>query len=452
VTAASVEALSRVELEPSSDLPRRLGFWPTTAIVVGITIGSGIFRVPATVATAVGSPAAIALVWILGGVISLCGALALAELGAAMPASGGVFVYLREAYGPLLAFLFGWTELFLGPASLGAISLVFAEYLGSLLSLSPGQVRLVAMAALLIVGAAGYRSVRGLGGLVSATAATKLAALATLVLATFLLGDGRTGSLGLGAPAGGSGHWGGIGLALVAALWAYNGFQDMVNVAGEVRHPGRTLPRALMAGTLAVIVIYLGANAAYLYALPYEALKGSPLVASDTMIRVVGPWGAAGVAAMVMISTFGTLAGLSLATPRIFFAMARAGLLFQPLARVHPRFGTPHVATTFAIAVAVPFVWSRTFEQLTEAFILGIWPFLALAAVGVLVLRRTRPNLSRPYHTPGYPVTPLIFVAGTLWVMGSALIAHPITTLAGIGLTLFGVPVYYVWRKRQFSR
>jgi basic amino acid/polyamine antiporter, APA family len=427
-------------------LPRRLGFWATTAVMIGTIIGSGIFRVPATVAVDVGSVAGIAAVWVLGGVIALCGALAIAELAAALPQSGGVFVYLREAYGPAVAFVYGWAMLFLSPAGTAGLALVFAEYLGTLVPLSPAGVRLVAAGAIVVVAAAGYRSVRGAGAIQSAATVGKVAALTALVVAAFLLGDGDVGALGRGAPAASEARWGGVGLGLVAALWAYNGFQDMVCIAGEVRDPGRVLPRALLVGTAVVISIYLAANAAYLYVLPYAALRASPLVASDAMVRVLGTAGAGAVAAMVMISTFGALNGLVLTQPRVFYAMAAEGLLFAPLARVHPRFGTPHVAVASFALVALACVWSRTFEQLTEAFVLGIWPFLALAAAGVLVLRRTRPDLARPYRTPGYPAVPLVFVAGTLWIVGSALVARPVTTLAGVGLTLLGVPVYLVWR------
>jgi amino acid transporter len=433
-------------------LPRRLGFWATAAVVVGTIIGSGIFRVPATVATEVGSVAGIAAVWVLGGVIALCGALATAELAAAFPQSGGVFVYLREAYGPGVAFLYGWTMLFLAPAGTAAIALVFAEYLGTLVPLSPSGVRLVAAGAIVIVAVAGCRSVRGAGAIQGAATVGKLAALAALVVVAFLLGDRGAGAFGHGAPPAAEARWGGVGLGIVAALWAYSGFEDMVCVAGEVRDPGRVLPRALMAGSVVVIAVYLAANAAYLYVLPYAALRASPLVASDAMARVLGGAGAAAVAAMVMVSTFGTLNGLVLTQPRVFYAMAGEGLLFAPLARVHPRFGTPHVAIASFAAVTLACVWSRSFEQLTEAFVLGIWPFLALAVTGVFLLRRSRPDLARPYHTPGYPVVPLVFVAGTLWVVGSALVAHPATTLAGVGLTLLGVPVYLLFRRRAARR
>lgn len=445
-TTAAPLGPSTAETAANDQLPRRLGLWATTAVVVGTIIGSGIFRVPASVAAEVGSPTAIILVWVLGGVISLCGALALAELAAALPQSGGVFVYLREAYGSLVAFLFGWTQLFLAPASLGGIALVFAEYLSTVVPLSPVGVRMVAALLILLVGVSAYRSVRGLGAFLSVAAAAKVAAIVTLVLAAFLLGDGDTGSLGRGAPAATEAHWSGVGLALVAALWAYNGIHDMVCIAGEVKDPGRALPRALLAGVATVIAVYLAANAAYLYVLPFETLRSSPLVASDTMVRVLGAAGAAAVAVMVMVSTLGAICGLGLAVPRIYYAMAREGLLFSPLARVHPRFQTPHVAVVSFIGVALACVWSRSFEQLTEAFVLGTWPFLALAAAGVIVLRRSQPSLPRPYRTPGYPTVPLVFIAGTVWFVGSALIARPVTTLGGIGMTLLGVPVYLVWK------
>jgi amino acid transporter len=237
-------------------------------------------------------------------------------------------------------------------------------------------------------------------------------------------------------------RWDGVGLGLVAALWAYTAWHDLSFVAGEVRDPTRTLPRALVTGIGTVVLVYLAANAAYLYVLPFDTLRTSPLVASDTMVLVLGAAGAGAVAVMVMVSTLGALNGSILANPRVFYAMATEGLLFPPLGRVHPRFGTPHVAITVYALLALVFVWSRSFEQLIESFVLGTWPWLALAVAAVMVLRRRRPDLVRPYRTPGYPMVPLVFIAGTLLVVGTALVERPVTTLAGIGLTLLGVPLY----------
>jgi basic amino acid/polyamine antiporter, APA family len=441
---------------PQSDLtadalPRRLGLISTTAIVVGTIVGSGIFRVPATVADQVGSAPAVVTVWVLGGIISLCGALSLAELAAALPRSGGVFVYLREVYGNAVAFLFGWTMLIVGPASTGGVALVFAQYFATLVPMSPTSVRLVAMAAIVAVSAAAYRSVQGVGIIMSGATGAKIAGIGALVVAAFLFGDSASGSFARGAASLGEARWGAVGFALVAALWAYNGFNDMVAIAGEVKDPGRVLPRALILGVLLVVAVYIAANAAYLFVLPFAALRQSPVVASDTMVQVLGGAGARVVAVLVMVSTFGTIVGLTLANPRVLYAMAGAGLLFAPLARVHPRCRTPHIAVIAHGVVAIICVWWRSFEQLAAAFVLGIWPFLALATAGVLVLRRTRPNLTRPYRTPGYPIVPLIFIVGTMWVVASALVAQPATTLAGAGLTLIGLPIYW-FRKRGARR
>jgi APA family basic amino acid/polyamine antiporter len=441
-----------LQSDPAADaLPRRLGLVSTTAMVVGTIVGSGIFRVPATVADQVGSAGAVVAVWVLGGVIALCGALSLAELAAALPRSGGVFVYLREVYGNAVAFLFGWTMLIVGPAATGGVALVFAQYFATLVPMSPTASRLVAVGAIVAVSAAVYRSVHGVGIIMSGATGAKIAGIASLVVAAFLFGDPGTGSFGRGAAPLGEARWGAVGFALVAALWAYNGFNDMVAVAGEVRDPGRVLPQALLLGVILVVAVYVAANAAYLFVLPFAALRESPVVASDTMVRVLGDAGARAVAILVMVSTFGTIVGLTLANPRVLYAMAGAGLLFAPLARVHRRFRTPHVAVIAHGVVAIICVWWRSFEQLAAAFVLGIWPFLALATAGVLVLRRTRPDLARPYRTPGYPIVPLVFIVGTMWVVASALVAQPVTTIAGAGLTLLGLPIY-AFRRRAAER
>ena len=442
----SPNATPPFEMKGEPMLQRRLGLLAATSVVVGTIIGSGIFRVPGSVAAQVGTPWGVAAVWVLGGVITLCGALSLAELAAAFPRAGGVVVYLHELYGPGMAFVFGWTMLVTAPAASAAVALVFAEYLGTLVPLSPTGIRLVAAAAVTAIGIACYRSVRGSGAITSVATAAKVGALLALVFAAFALGGGEGGASAAGSAAATKTHWGGVGLALVAALWAYNGFQDMVCVAGEVRDPGRVLPRALMMGTAIVVLVYLSANAAYLYVLPFETLSSSPLVASDVAVRLIGTAGAAAVAGMVMVSTFGALTGVMLTQPRIFYAMAVDGLFFGQLARVHPRFGTPHVAVAAYTIATVACVWSRSFEQLAEAFVLGVWPFLALAVAGVFTLRRSKPELHRPYRTPGYPAVPAAFIAGTVWVIGSALWARPGSTLAGIGLTLLGVPIYLAWR------
>jgi basic amino acid/polyamine antiporter, APA family len=299
--------------------------------------------VSSAVAGQVGSVGGIMLVWVLGGLITLCGALSLAELAAAMPRAGGVFVYLREAFGPVMAFLFGWTILLAEPAAAAAIALVFAEYLGRLVPLSANGIRLVAAGLIVAMAAANYRSVRGAGAIQSVATAGKVGAILALVAAAFLLGEGNGGAFGPGtAPAAADQfRWTGVGLGLVTALWAYTAWHDLSFLAGEVRDPARTLPRALVTGIAAVVLIYVAANAAYLYVLPLEALRKSPLVASDTMVRVVGETGAALVAVMVMVSTLGALNGATMSNPRVFYAMAHEGLMFSSLGRVHPGTAPP---------------------------------------------------------------------------------------------------------------
>ena len=437
---------------PSADrLPQRLGFWTAVAIVAGNVIGSGIFRVPSTVATEAGSIVGIALVWIAGGAIALCGALALAELAAAFPRAGGVYVYLREAYGPLVAFLFGWITLLTQPVAAAAIALVFAEYFGSLAPLSPLMTRAVAAGMILVFGIIGYRSVRGAGAVQGIATIGKLGGLFGLVVFAFLLDDGTAGAFASGRDRALPTLWSGLGVALVAALWAYNGWQDVSFVGSEVREPQRTLPRALLAGTAVVTVAYLAANAAFLYVLPLDALRASPLVATDVASRLLGNAGSAAVAALVMTSTLGSLNGITLVTPRVFYAMAGDGVFFRSLAAVHPRYGTPHVAITFYIALALLCVATRTFEQLIEAFVLGVWPFLALAVGAVFILRRRRPELPRPYRTAGYPMVPAIFLAAVIGVVAATLIQRPTSTFVSLGIIALGLPVYWLWRAASHS-
>jgi amino acid transporter len=387
------------------------------------------------------------LVWVAGGVVALFGALALAELAALFPRAGGTYVYLAEAYGRLPAFLLGWTALFLVPSGLAALALVFAEYLGAFVPLSGAQTRVAAAVVLALLAAVSYRSVRLGGAIQNVSTAVKVLALAGLAAAAFVFGGQGTGALAPLAQSS-AGTWDQLGVALIAVLWAYNGWQDLTALGGEVRDPSRSLPRALIGSTVTVMLVYLVVNAAYLAVLPVDVMARSPLVAADVMTRVIGTGGSSVVAVMVMVSTFGALNAVMVQAPRVFYAMADDGLFFRSIADVHPRHCTPHVAIAFTALVAVAFVSVRTFEQLTEAVVVGIWPFMALAVGAVLVLRWRRPDLPRLYRTPGYPVVPLVFVAASLALMTSALVQHPVSTAAGLGLTLLGIPVYLAWGRK----
>src|SRR6266851_4559786 len=437
-------------------LPRRLGLWSAVAVLVGSTIGGGIFRTPAVIAQRVPAPGLMLGVWVLGGLLALCGALTYAELAALFPRSGGVYVYVREGFGRLPAFLFGWAELLLIRASaLGAIATPFAEYLLRSLGLDPtrppydGVVHWVAALAIMVTATLNYVGVRWSALLLNVTTTAKYGALALLVLLAFAVGHGNFAHF---AETAGPVRSGLFGLALVSVMWAYDGWGDLSFVGGEVRDPERNLPRALIAGTSAIIAIYLLVNAAYLYLLPIGQIARSPLVAADVAQLLVGRLGVGIIAVVVMVATFSTLLGSMLTAPRIFFAMADDGLFFASVARVHPRFHTPSVSILLTGALGVAFVLARTFEQLADQFVVAIFPFYALAAAAVFVLRRRRPDLPRRVRVLGYPVVPLLFVLASLLILGNSLREHPGPTGLAFGIILLGVPVYLWWTRGRATR
>jgi len=435
--------------EAADRLPRRLGIWSAAAVLVGSTIGSGIFRIVGGhngVADRVGTVGAMSLLWILGALVALVGALTIAELAAMFPRSGGIYVFIREGYGPLPAFLFGWTELLvIRPSALGAIAVLFAEYAGKFVGYGEVGTKLVAAAAILLVGLANIRSVRWGAAVQNLSTAAKVLAIAGLAVAAFLFAHPGQGALA-GPVAWSPTTWAGFGLALVSVMWAYDGWADLTFISGEVKDPSRTLPRAIIGGVLAIVVIYVAVNAAYLYVLTVPEMVGSKLVAADTATKVFGAFGASVVAAMVMVSAFGALNGSMMTGPRIFFAMADDGNFFQPIAAVHRKYQTPWTAILLATALGIAYVSFRTFEQLADAFILGIWPFYALAVGAVYILRRRRPDFPRPYRTAGYPVTPAIFLVASVGMLLNALISDPTVTLVCFGVILAGIPVFLIWK------
>lgn len=443
----TTETRPSVDIEGGAGkLPRRLGPWSTAAVTVGMMIGSGIFRVPAQAAAETGSPGAMLIVWAIGGLVAMSGALALAEVAARYPEAGGMYVYLREAFGPLTAFLFGWVYLIVIPTGVGAIALVFAEYLGRLLPLPPASTRPIAGAIIVLLAAAQYRSLRAGAAIQNVSTVAKVAAILALAAAAFVLTrGGGTGAWTATEPP----HpttWSGLGLGVVTVLWAYNGWQDVTCLSGEVRDPQRTLPRAIVGGTLCVAAVYLAANAAYLRVLPLASVAASPLVAADVAVRLVGPIGAALVSALVCLATFGSLNAVLMAIPRVFWAMADDGLFFRSVAAIHPRYRTPHVAITALAALAVVYLALQSFEQLIEAFILASLPFWALSVASVFVLRRGRPPAAGAYRTPGYPVVPAFFILAMGALLVNSLRLHPEATGTALGAILAGVPLYYGWR------
>jgi APA family basic amino acid/polyamine antiporter len=423
-------------------------------VLVGSTIGSGIFRTPALIAARVPAPVPMLAVWVLGGALVLCGALTYAELAALYPRSGGVYVYVREGFGRLPAFLMGWTELLVIRASaLGAIATVFAEYLLRSLGMNPAleqnnrAVHYLAALAIAVTATFNFLGVRWSAIVLNLTTGAKYGALLLLVLVAFVAGHGDFSHFAGVTPVAGQRLDAGLfGLALVSVLWAYDGWADVSFVSGEVRDPRRNLPRALVLGTGSVVLIYLLVNAAYLYLIPLTDMARSPLVAADAAQLLVGRIGVGMVAVVVMISTFGTLAGSMLTGPRIFYAMADDGLFFRGVARVHPRFKTPSVAILLGAGLGIGYVLARTFEQLADTFVLALWPFYALAAATVFVLRRRRPDLERPVKTWGYPLPPILFLLSAALILGNALLTNPGGTALAFGVILTGLPAYWVWR------
>lgn len=431
-------------------LVRRLGLWSSIGLVIGITIGGGIFRTPAGIATRVPDPTFMLGVWVLGGLIVLCGALAFAELSAAMPETGGMYVYLREGWGRPYAFLYGWAQLVLIRASaLGGISSVFGEYLlrvfGIDPALHPEWADYLAAGAIVFATITNIVGVR-LGALFAGLSTiTKFGALGFLVLASFALGGGVGGSTAHFASTGAAVDPGLFGLSLISVMWAYDGFADLTFASGEVTDPQRNLPRAIIAGTIAIITIYLLANAAYLYVIPIDQLANSKLISADTLGAIFGQAGVSFIAVVVMVSTFGSLMGSMLASPRIFFAMADDRLFFRPIAAVHPKWGTPYVAILLACGLGIAMVMTQTFEQLTDTFVLAMWPFYALSVAAIYRLRKSQPHLSRPYKVVGYPFVPAVFIAAATYLVINALITDPKWTSITFAVVLAGLPVYYLW-------
>lgn len=429
-------------------LPRHLGLWSAVAVLVGSTIGSGIFRVPASVAERLQTPGPVLLAWVLGGLIALFGALTIAELAGALPRSGGVFAYILEAFGPLPAFLFGWSELAVIRASaLGAIATIFAEYLGYFIPMTGMQVRLLAAVAVLAVGLLNYLGVSRAAVVMNLTTIAKYGALAALGLLAFTAGQGSWENLN---PAAGAGlDLSLMGTALIAIMWTYDGWADLSFMGGEVKNPGRTLPMALILGTFGILLIYFLLNLAYIYLVPLPEMAKSPLIAATAAERIplLGRYAGAIISLVVMVSCFGTLHGSMMTGPRIFFAMADRGLFFQSIARVSPRYRSPSVAIWLATALGVVYVLLNDFQQLADKFILGIWPFYALAVAAVFILRRTRPDLPRPYRTWGYPVVPILFLLASVGMMVNALWTDPVNTGITFGIILLGLPVYFAWRR-----
>ncbi len=447
-------------------LRRVLGVWSAASIVVGTIIGSGIFLVPSSMVQHVGSPETVLLVWVFGGLLSLAGALSYAELAAAMPAAGGEYVFLREAYGRFWGFLYNWTMTWVGKSGgVAAMATGFTYYLanfvpeleivvyridapigphGGPLEITWGQFAAIGVIASLA--AINYFGVQVGGRVQVAVTAAKVGLILAIVVIGLAWSGGGVGNLSTSVPA--AGGLSGFFAALVAALWAYDGWNNAPMVASEVRHPRRDLPRALIGGVLVVMGVYLLTNFAYFTALPAGEIAASDRVAATMMEHIFGSAGAAVVSIAAMISIYGAVNGSLLSGARIPYAAARDGMFFRRLAYVHPVHRTPSAAIFALAGLASVLVLSGRFEQLFTYVIFAEWLLYGLTAAAVIVLRARRPAMDRPYRTLGYPLVPVLFCIVAAGLLISTLLTSPRESLMGLTLVLAGIPFYFYWKRR----
>lgn len=455
--------------DPDANLIRAIGLGTATLFVIGSVIGSGIFLTTGIMATTVPSASLLLIAWTLGGLLALTGGLTYGEMGAMFPRSGGVYVFLREAWGPLVAFLYGWAALLVVlSGGIAAVAVGFAEYLSYFLpplssshilvsialplvpagawSISAGQ--LVAVGAIVSLGAINYVGVRS-GNLVNAVlTVAKVAGLVALPVMALLFtrvqpsftpvvpGD-------LVRPAAS------FGVAMIAVLWTYEAWYFITYAAGEIKNPQRTLPLALVFGILALMGIYVTVNLGYFYSLRIDEMQGVTRIAERAATALVGAGGATFVALTVVVSTFGCNGPAILGGSRLLFAMATGGVFFRQAAAVHPRFRTPHVAivglTTWSSILAL----SGTYEQLFTYVMFASILFNVAGGLAVFRLRALMPDRERPYRVWGYPVVPLLFVLGSIVFVLNTLVERPMESLAGLGLLALGLPAYWYWRRKK---
>ena len=428
---------------------RELGLFSATMSVVGGIIGSGIFLNPSIVAQRLPSGAWVLAAWAAGAAIALLGAFIFAELGQRMPKVGGGYAYLREAFGPLPGFLYGWALLLImATGAAAAVAMTFASYLQSLTGFAPALIPAVAASALVLLSALNIAGVRPAAWTLNILTVLKLAALVALIGAGLFLGHAGAGTLATDAPrtTNDAPIFIAFASALVPILFSYGGWQQTNFVAEEIREPEKTLPRALILGVVIVAIVYVTANAAYLRTLGHAGLATSLAPAGDTMEIVLGPWGRTFIAAGITISTFGFLDLVILVSPRVYQAMAADGLFFKSFARVSPRTGTPTAAIAFQGAWAVALLFTKSYGQLLDYVTFADWIFFGATGVTLLVLRK-RPAPDG-YRAPAAPVAVTLFAGAALYVVVGSIAHDPLNALIGAGLLALGVPVFMFWRRR----
>jgi APA family basic amino acid/polyamine antiporter len=430
-------------------LRRTLSLRDLIFIVVGTVIGSGIFLTPGAVVRNAGSGGMALLVWIIGWVLSLLGALTFAELGAAKPDSGGLYIYLKDAFGPGLAFLYGWTMfLVIGSGSLATLGAAFPRYVEVFVPLGPVGERVMSVLMILAVTLLNVRGTRRSADVQGIATTIKVVVIVALAAVLVVKGSGQPHANVWWPQQYSLATITGAVTGMIGVLWAYEGWQYVTFSAGETVDPQKTFARGIVVGTLILIGIYVFANVGYFAALGIDGVAASKTVAADAASSAIGPWAAKVMSAVILVSIFSASNGMALTLPRLFYAMARDRLFFAKLAEVHPRFGTPAASIIGTALWSIVLVLSGSFEQLLTYVVFMSWLWFALAALAIFVYRRREPNAPRPFRTPGYPVTPILFVLAAMVIVINTVVAQPTQSLIGLGLALVGVPAYLWWRPR----
>ena len=444
--------------ESAFQLKRQIGLYAATAITVGNIVGSGIFRSPHSVAQHLTSFPVVLLAWVIGGVLSICGSLALAELAVTHPKTGGLYVFIREGFGDAWGFVFGWANLWvIKPTVIASITTVFALYFCQVLHLPKSAEFPVGAGAILLLTLINWIGVKQGAGTQSLFTTAKMIGILALCAAAFLLpGSHAATEMGAAPVAETHSFAQALALAMISILFAYDGWTDSTYVAGEVIEPSRTLPIAIVWGTWLVIGVYVLTNMAYFHVLGPEGVGRYEAVGTETIRRLVGEWGAKALAVLVAVSTFGTTNGAILTGPRVTQAMAADGLLWQPLARLDPRRGTPTLALWVQAVLACVWLYAAgSFEDVSGWFVTTSWLFYAIVTASLFVQRRreSRGELATPtYRTPLYPFTPIVFVLATGLIIASDLHDSGWRAAAGVIIAALGFPVYALWKGRRAGR
>jgi len=429
-------------------LKREIGFLEAITVVIGMVIGSGIFFKPSIVFKNAGSPTIGILAWVAGGIITMASGLTIAEIAAAIPKTGGIFVYLKELYGEKWAFLFGWVQTVIYvPGSVAALAIVLATQATNFVPMSSLEQKLFAILMLLVITTANVLSTKLASKIQFVSTIAKLIPLIIIIAIGLIKGTAHSFSLPVGSAAAGAG----FGAAMLGTLWAYDGWVSVSNMAGELKNPKKDIPRSIIIGLVLIIIVYVLFNLAIINVVPIAAVISSNKVASDVATVLFGKSGSLFISAGILISIFGALNGYLMTGVRIPFAMAQDKLLpcDKFLGKVHQKYQTPLNAYIFEAVLTCVYIFSGSFNTLTDLVVFVLWIFFTMAVAGIFILRTKHKDLVRPYKVPFYPIVPLIGIIGGVYILVSTILTDTTKALIGIAITLIGLPVYWYIKKKK---